>query len=58
MKLKEFLEHLEGRDPEMEVVVRVNGEEIEDGDILDVVDERSIIVEYGKLTILADLPEE
>lgn len=61
MKLKDFKALLEGRDEEMEVVVQVrenpnlDGEvAIEDGDLLDVFDERSVTVSYGNLTIIAD----
>lgn len=68
MKLKELLEHLEGTDPEIEVVIRVAIPEppeeyvdmseadmcATDGDYLDITDERSITIEYGKLTIIGD----
>jgi hypothetical protein len=61
MNVKTLIELLEGLDPEIPVVVRVstyNDEPIDDGDILEVRDERSILVEFQKATIIADVPED
>jgi hypothetical protein len=61
MKLSEFMQHLAEYDQELEVVVRVStytDDPIDDGDILEVRDERSVTVEYAKLTIIADVPED
>jgi hypothetical protein len=61
MNVKTLIELLEGLDPEIPVVVRVGttyNDPIEDGDILEVRDERSILVEFQKATIIADVPED
>lgn len=58
MKLKELLEILDGTDPEIEVVIEARGDEIEDGDILNIEGESSITIQYGKLTIIGDVSED
>jgi hypothetical protein len=67
MKVKELLEALADYDQEMEVQVRVTPVDDGDyvgsvneffGDYCDVTDERNILVEYGKLTIVADYDDE
>lgn len=69
MKIKELMFHLEDRDPNMEVKVRLGPfpdipeQEILselDGGYLEIEGERSFLVEYGALTILVDIeyPEE
>lgn len=61
MNVKTLIELLEGLDPELPVVVRVattHDDPIEDGDILEVEGERSILVEFRRATIIADVPED
>jgi len=61
MKLGDLKKLLEGWGNDVDVVVRVSSysnDPIDDGDILEISDERSILVEYGKLTIVADVPED
>jgi len=67
MYLKELLRLLDGYDPEMEVQVRVapatDGDYIGSvdeffGEYCEVTDERNILVEYGKLTIVADYDDD
>ena len=67
MYLKELLRLLDGYDPEMEVQVRVAPATDGDytgsvdeffGEYCEVTDERNILVEYGKLTIVADYDDD
>lgn len=69
MLVRDLIEQLERHDPGSEVVVRINLEEDEDGELLiedlqdldgeylDVVDERSVLVENNRVVIIADLVE-
>jgi hypothetical protein len=67
VKVKELAAALDGYDPEMEVQIRINitdtSEDVVsesmtvdelDGEYCAVTDERSVLVEYGKLTIIGD----
>jgi hypothetical protein len=62
VNIEQLLEELEGYDKTMEIVIRVNGNEVNDpvdsGDELYIHDDRSILVEYGKLVIIGDVDEE
>lgn len=57
----ELVKALNGWDDELEVVIRASSlddEPIGDGDYLEITDERSFLVEYGKLTIIGDKPND
>jgi uncharacterized protein YxjI len=53
VKVQELLDDLRGRDPEMEIVVQLYGNEFEDGDMLDIDDDMGTTVMYGKVCIPA-----
>lgn len=56
----ELQKMLDGWDPELEVQLRVSDTEgvgVEDGDYLTIEGERSVLVEYGKITIIGDMEE-
>lgn len=67
VKVKELADAIDGYDPEMEVAVRVSpatddgdySESLDQffGEYCEVTDERSVLVEYGKLVIVADYEE-
>ena len=62
MKLGEFKQLLEDWDETMEVVVELRFEvgaaEAEDGDILPLLDERSVYVSLGQVRIIAEILED
>ena len=60
MRLGDLIDLLQQWDPEMDVVIEardLNEIGMEDGDILQIEDERSLMVQYDKLHIIGDLTE-
>jgi hypothetical protein len=68
MKLKEFLEEVEGIDPEIEIQIRIAPvDQMRDypqpleeffGDYCEVSEAGNILIEYGKLIIIGDYNDE
>jgi hypothetical protein len=67
LTVRELLESISGYDPDMEVQVRIacSTDDATDellaewfGEYCEVTDERSVLVEYGKLTIIGDWEAE
>jgi hypothetical protein len=58
MKVGELIGLLSRHESDTEVVIQASGDEIEDGDLLDIAHADSVKMTFGKVVIVADFPDE